>query len=273
MESRYSLDTLCAALAYAIGVDAPAMAAAPNPALTAYLDSGLAGRKADRLFLYNPDAIAQWIWEKYPQLLKEVTARTELEIPYRAVMPSVTPVCFGTMYTGAQPEVHGIRRYEKPVITTDTLFDALIRAGKRCVIIAETNSSLAKIFLGREMDYFDYPTIEQVNAKAAEAIINDRYDVIVVYNGNYDTVMHKFGPESLEALGELRANTEAFACFSALIEAHWQDHDTLAAFAMDHGCHEIDGGSGSHGLDMDEDMHIKHRYRVYPRQKDTHISQ
>ena len=24
--------------------------------------------------------------------------------------------------------------------------------------------------------------------------------------------------------------------------------------AMDHGCHEIDGGCGSHGLDMPEDI-------------------
>ena len=53
--------------------------------------------------------------------------RTDLEVRYETVMPSVTPVCFGTMYTGAQPEVHGIRRYEKPVIKIDTIFDVLIR--------------------------------------------------------------------------------------------------------------------------------------------------
>ncbi len=35
-----------------------------------------------------------------------------------------------TMYTGAQPAVHGITAYAKPVIKIDTIFDALIRAGK-----------------------------------------------------------------------------------------------------------------------------------------------
>jgi hypothetical protein len=40
-------------------------------------------------------------------------------------------------------------------------------------------------------------------------------------------------------------------------------HDTLVGFAMDHGCHEIDGGCGSHGLDMDEDLNILHLYKVY----------
>lgn len=265
MEKRYCLDTLCAALAHAMGIAPPAHAAAAVPVLTDYVDHAFSGRCADRVFLYNPDAIAQWVWEKYPLLLREVTTRTSLEVAYSAVMPSVTPVCFGTMYTGAQPSVHGIRRYEKPVIGIDTLFDALIHAGKKPVIISETDCSLAKIFLGRNMDYFDFPTIEQVNAKAAEVILQDEYDFVVVYNGNYDTLMHKYGPEGLEALSELRCNAEAFAMFSALIEAHWSGHDTLVGFAMDHGCHAIDGACGSHGLDMEEDLNIKHRYQAYPR--------
>ena len=117
--------------------------------------------------------------------------------------------------------------------------------------------------LDLDMDYFHFPTIEQVNAKAAEVILRDAYDVVVVYNGNYDTLMHKFGPEGLEALSELRANAEAYAMFDSLIRTHWQQHNTLVAFAMDHGCHAIDGSCGSHGLDMDEDLHIMHRYKIY----------
>jgi hypothetical protein len=35
-------------------------------------------------------------------------------------------------------------------------------------------------------------------------------------------------------------------------------------FAMDHGCHEIDGGAGAHGLDMSEDINILHMYKAYP---------
>ena len=33
---------------------------------------------------------------------------------------------------------------------------------------------------------------------------------------------------------------------------------------MDHGCHEIDGGAGAHGLDMPEDINITHLYKAYP---------
>lgn len=264
MNERRSLDTICAALCYAMGIEAPACAASASPELCAYVDEKLAGQKADRILMYNPDAVAQWVQEKYPQLMKEVPARTEIALPLTSVMPSVTPVCFGTMYTGAQPEVHGIRKYEKPVIRIDSIFDALIRNGKRCAIVADTNCSMGKIYLEREMDYFLYETIDEINAKAAELIMADEYDFIAVYNGNYDSFMHKFGLESIEALGELRANSHAFAELSVLVDRYWSKHNTLVGFAMDHGCHEIDGGCGSHGLDMDEDLHIMHHFMAYP---------
>ena len=256
------IDSLCSAYAYAMGVEAPGSAAPAHPALTAYEDKAFEGRKADRLFLYNPDAIALWIWEKYAHILRPVENATELELPLCSVMPSVTPVCFGTIYTGAQPEVHGIRKYIKPVIAIDTLFDALIRAGKRPVILAETDSSLDRIFRERDMEYYSFPTVDQVNEKTAQLIAEDRHDVYVVYNGNYDTIMHKFGPESPEALAELTANSRAYAEFDRLIRQLWTGHDTLLGFAMDHGCHEIDGGAGSHGLDMDEDLNIEHLYGI-----------
>lgn len=267
MLNEKSLDTLCAALAYAIGIDAPEHAAPANEALTAYIDDKFAGEKADRIFMYNPDAVAQWIYEKYPQLMKRAISMTDMQLPMRTVMPSVTPVCFGTMYTGAQPSVHGIQKYEKPIIRIDTIFDALIRAGKRVAIVSDPKCSIANIFLERELDYFRLQTHEAINAKAAELILEDKYDFIVVYNGNYDSHMHKFGPEGLEALAELRANDHAFGTFANLIANNWKSHNTLVGFAMDHGCHEIDDGAGSHGLDMEEDLNIVHLYKAYPREK------
>lgn len=265
--NEQSLDTLCGALAYALGIDAPKEAAAPSATLCTYIDEKLGGRKADRIFMYNPDAIAQWIYEKYPHLFVEADNYTELTLPFQTVMPSVTPVCFGTMYTGAQPAVHGIRKYEKPVIKIDSLFDALIRAGKKPAIVANGNCSMGKIYLEREMDYFIYKTIEEVNAKAAEIIMEDKYDFVAVYNGNYDSKMHKTGPESLAALSEARANSRIFGIFSEMIANHWKKHNTLIGFAMDHGCHEIDGGAGSHGLDMPEDLNIVHLYKVYNKEE------
>ena len=168
-----SLDTICAALCSAMGIDAPKQAAAADPSLCTYAMEALEGRRADRIFMYNPDAIARWIWDKYPWFVRETAKRTTLAVPLCSAMPSVTPVNFGTMYTGAQPEVHGIRAYVKPVITIDTIFDALIRSGKKPAIVSTANDSMSMIFLNRPMDYFIYPTVEEVNAKAAELILAD----------------------------------------------------------------------------------------------------
>ena len=267
MLNEKSLDTLCAALSYAMGIDAPEKAAAPDERLTSFVDEKFGGEKADRIFMYNPDAIAEWIYKKYPAFFVQAQEHGDIEIPYQTVMPSVTPVCFDTMYTGAQPAVHGIRKYEKPIIRIETIFDALIKAGKKVAICADPKCSIANIFLERELDYFIYPTYEEVNAKAAELIIEDKHDFIVVYNGNYDSRMHKYGPEAIEPLGELRANVRTYGLFAELINNNWKSHNTLLGFAMDHGCHEIDGGCGSHGLDMEEDLNIVHIYKAYPKVK------
>jgi predicted AlkP superfamily pyrophosphatase or phosphodiesterase len=262
-----SLTGLTGALAYAMGIEPPAEAEAPNAALCKFVDEAFEGRKVDRIFMYNPDAVAEWVYRKYPQLMKEAVDVTQLELPMQTVMPSVTPVCFGTMYTGAQPAVHGIRKYEKPVIAIDTLFDALIRAGKKPCIISQTpKCSMSNIFNGREMMYFVGGTIESATAKAMEVIIRDEYDFVVVYHGNYDALMHKFGPESIEALSELRCNVRTFGAFVSQIKEHWQGHDVLYGFAMDHGCHLIDGDCGSHGLDMPEDLNICHLYGAQKKQ-------
>ena len=269
-----SLDTLCAALCYAMGVTPPACAAAPNRLLTDYIDRVLEGKKVDRILMYNPDAVAQWVYEKYPSLVREVTANAELAIPFATVMPSVTPVCFGTMYTGAQPEVHGIQAYVKPVITIDTIFDAMIRAGKRCIIISQGAASMSRIFLERDMEYIICATVDEVNAEAARVIMEDNYDFVVVYNGNFDHAAHYCGPEDIETLGELRANSRTFQMLSHLVRRHWAKHNTLVGFAMDHGCHAVDEVNkngdrllGNHGMHIPEDINILHRYQLYPASK------
>lgn len=270
---RVSLDTICGTLTYAMGIEAPEKAAAPAPEFVKYLDEVLQGRKADRILMYNPDAIAQWVYEKHTYYTEEVVKRTDFEIPLCSVYPPVTPVCFGTMYTGAQPAVHGIEKYDKPVIKTDTIFDALIRAGKKPLILAVDNCSIAKIFLEREMDYQIYDSYEAVNAAAVQAIMEDKHDFIVVYNGNYDSRMHRAGPEAPETLSELKCNSRTFGMLSDLVKNSWSHHNTLVGFAMDHGCHPLEphynkAGKmtcGTHGANIPEDMHIVHRYRVYPK--------
>ena len=251
------LTGVAAALTEALDVPAPRSAAPALEALTALCAGGV-----DRVLMYNPDAVALWLFEKYTDLFLPVLRHIRCTLPLRTVMPSVTPVCFGTMYTGAEPSVHGIRSYTKPVIRTDTVFDALIRAGKKPCIVSTGNDSMSRIFLERSMDYYIVDTPDEANARAAALIAEDRHDLIAVYNGNFDSTMHKFGPESPEALEALRHNVHAFDTLAKEVRTHWTEHRTLIAFAPDHGCHEIDGACGSHGLDMPEDMNIVHFYGI-----------
>ena len=265
-----SLTTLADALSYAMGIEPPAQAEPKNEALSHYVDEAFGGRKADRIFMYNPDAIAYWVQRKYPFFMETVTKNTDLAIPFRTAFPPVTPVCFGTMYTGAEPKVHGIMKYERPVIRIDTLFDALIRAGKKPLIISIENCSMSLIFNERPMDYIIKKTVEEANAAAMEAILEDKYDFIAVYNDNYDHCMHAAGPEDVRTLAEMRYNDRMFGTFADLIRRHWTRHDTLLGFGMDHGCHarykEKENGVslGDHGYDVPEDREICHYYKALP---------
>ena len=262
--NTYPLKGLCAALCYAMGVEPPAYAEAPDERLVAFVNEMFGGKKLDRLVMYNPDAVAEWICQKYHDLVASLENGKSVNLPFCTAMPSVTPVCFATMYTGAAPEQHGIRKYERPVLEVDTLFDAFARAGKRVALLASPRCSVGMIFLNRQIDYYPISSVAEINAKAAQLILEDQYDFILIYNGNYDYVMHKTGPESVESLCELRANVYAYTTFCEMIKEHWQGHNTLVGFAMDHGCHEIDGGAGTHGLAMPEDLNIAHVYRAYP---------
>lgn len=260
-----SLAGVAASLCEVMGIEPPREANPSLPQLTGLVKRQTRSGRVDRVFMYNPDAVALWVYQKYTSFFDAAWEHAQLALPLRSVMPSVTPVCFGTMYTGACPEVHGIRRYEKPVIRIDTIFDALIRAGRRPVILGDPQCSLCHIFLERDMDYFPIEGIDAINEKAMALIEEDKYDFMVVYNGDFDATMHKTGPESDASLEALRGNVRSFDAFARAIRAQWTGHDTLLAFAMDHGCHEIDGGCGSHGLDMPEDLNILHLYGVIPR--------
>ena len=257
--NSYSLTGIAAALTQALGAEKPAQADEANSALSALIQS--AGN-IDRVVMYNPDAISLWLYQKYTEYYLPLLKHVQLPLPLCSVMPSVTPVCFGTMYTGALPEVHGIRSYTKPVISIDTVFDSLIRAGKRPAIVSTAGDSLSLIYLERPMDYFIYDTMEEVNEKALELIREDKYDFILIYNADYDSTMHRWSPEAPESLAALKHDIHFFDTLAETIRENWKDHTTLLGFAPDHGCHEIDGGLGSHGLDMPEDLNILHFYGI-----------
>ena len=53
-KNSLSLDTVCASLTYAMGIEAPEHAAAPSEELCGYIDKSFGGEKADRIFSLCP---------------------------------------------------------------------------------------------------------------------------------------------------------------------------------------------------------------------------
>lgn len=261
---RKSLTGLCADLCACMGVEPPKLA---EPAL-GDLKALCGEARVDRIVMYNPDAQAEWLVKKYPELYRGVIDNSKLAVPLTSVMQSVTPVCFATMYTGAFPEAHGIHKYEKPILRVDTIFDAMLRAGKRCAIVASAGCSVASIFLEREMDYFIFPASaeadEQIVQKGLELIAEDKYDFLVIYNGMYDSAMHKTSPEDPAAIKWIEHHVGAYVRIHEKVAecSRANGHMTLLAFATDHGVHTNEKGRGSHGADIPEDMQITHYYDV-----------
>ena len=244
-----------------VGIDAPQQAEPSISVICNCVKKVFGEKTVDRVFMYNPDAIALWLFQKYTALFEKALLLSDIQIPLLSIMPSVTPVCFASMYTGTIPSVHGIQTYEKPVLKTDTVFDAFVRAGMKPAIVSTANDSISCIFLERDMDYYVFDTHNECTEKAIELIKEDKHDLVVLYNGNYDTVMHRAGTESIESISEMKQNIETYCILIEQIEKQWSNHRTMIGFCPDHGCHEIDGNLGSHGLDMAEDMNIIHFYR------------
>ena len=273
--NKFSLTHYAATVCKLMGIEAPACADEPLDWACDIL-SDLCKDGFDRVLIHNPDAVGMWLYQAYPDAFEPVLKHTQLTIPFKTVMPSVTPVCFGTMYTGALPEVHGIQSYTKPVIKIDTFFDAVLRAGKKVAIIVTPNCSLARVFLEREIDFYHVDTEQAAVVKAQELILQDEHDVICVYTFMFDTLTHRSGTESPDTLEALYRQGVFFDTLVSTVKRRWKQHNTLIAFSPDHGAHDVPPGEvkygskgnihkGTHGTDQTEDLNILHYFGVVRR--------
>lgn len=249
MDLRAVAPTLCQVL----GLEPPALArAAPVP--------GLDGR-ARRALVYCPDALGLHALERWPALHARLRAVSTHEVELRSMVPPKTPVCFATIFTGGTPEEHGIRRYERPVLACDTVFDALVRAGKRAAIVAVEGSSIDLIFRERPLDY-DSPRYDPlVTARTLELLAADQHDLIVAYHQEYDDLLHRTGPFSALAARAAEHHVATFELLAETAAATW-GREYLLAFCPDHGGHETPAGKGDHGEDRPEDMRVAHFFAM-----------
>jgi hypothetical protein len=245
--------------------------AEPLAAVLDHAREALGGRSVQRLLLYAPDAIGCHLLPRDPASFNAVRACAPLELRVQSVHPSVTPVCFTSMFTGAVPKVHGIRHYIKPVLACDTLFDALLRAGKRVAIVAVKKSSIDIMFRGRVLQYFSEDYDAQVTARTIELLARNEHDFILAYHQEYDDHLHMTEPFSPECLAAFQHHAASFAELCQAVDAHWAGYDRAVAFTPDHGAHfNAVAGRGAHGENINEDMDLAHFWGV--RAAQTHLA-
>ena len=242
-----------------MAIEPPAVCRAP--VLESAFASGPA--RVERVLVYGADAIGRIFLDNHPDLKKRLVAASDVQVELRSMTPPKTPVCFASMFTGATPEVHGIRKYERPVLTCDTLFDALARAGKRTAIVAVKDCSIDIIFRNRAIDYFSEKDDAAVLERTLSLLGDDRHDFIVSYNQEYDDTLHRTrhdGPEALAAAGR---HVETFVRLLQATEEHWAGYNRALLFVSDHGAHyDAAKGKGDHGEDIPEDMDVLHFWRL-----------
>ena len=260
----YSIADLTATVCTLCGVEMPnECAGTPVAPVIDQSDKLMDGvGKTQKVVLFCADALGEYQRNHFKDDFERIDKCAGFRILSTAVMPSVTPVCYGTIFSGAAPCVHGIEKYEKPVLTVDTMFDAFARAGKNVAIVSCNNCSIDMIFRKRDVDYFSFRTDEASFDFSMKLIEEDYYDIIICYMTKYDSMMHKSGPFSPECTEQAKLAADRFCAFAGKLDECWKKYNRALVFVPDHGGHYVDEKRGGHGSDLPEDMLVNHYYRI-----------
>lgn len=218
--------------------------------------------KIRRTLIYCPDACGDIQRQKFPELFDRVEKLAGMRFLSSAVMASVTPVCYATIFSGASPEVHGTRIYDKRRIEIPTLFDVFADAGKSVAIVAVNNCSIDTIFRKRKVDYYSTRDDAIAHRITRRLIAQDEYDVIVSYYTSYDHLSHHFGGFSKIAEAALTTAVGYFEELVADVDRYWKRYPRAVVWTPDHGNHVIGEEHSAHGKNIPEDMLVNHCYRL-----------
>lgn len=260
----HSIADLTPTICELMGIPCPAQCAAtPIPGVIDQAGHIFNGNgKAEKVLLFCADAFGDYQRDNVPGPFERIQKVAGMRIKSVSLMPSVTPVCYGSIFSGTPPLVHGIQKYEKPVLTVETLFDVLAAAGRNVAIISSNNCSIDCIFRRRKVDYFSLRDGEAA-FDITQRVLNEMdYDVVVSYMGSYDSKAHRTGLFSAESIAQLELGAERFEKLAATVDKVWAGKNRVLALVPDHGQHHISDTKGGHGENSPEDMLVSHYYRI-----------
>lgn len=260
-----SIASLTATVCGLFAVPPPRLAVEPSLPGVDQLASDLFDQRGlERCLIYCPDAVGDHLWSRFPSETERMRRYCPERVQLTAVTPSKTPVCYASIFTGAQPEQHGIRKPERPVLACDTLFDALLRAGKQVAICAVRGSSIDLIFRERSIDYYPEQYDREVTARTLALLEDDSYHLMVVYHQEFDDQVHETEPYSPTCLQAFRNHVRSLEQLAETCAKAWHPYNYAIIVAPDHGAHaDPESGAGTHGLDIPEDMNVSHWYGLY----------
>lgn len=250
--AHYPITALAPTVAALLGLPAPSRSTTTR--VSEVIDEL---KQAARVAVLAPDALGHYPftrWRGEMSFLSSLHARRSLLL--RAIMPSITPVNFSAMVTGAELGVHGIQRFTDD-FQCETLFDVVrahggqdARSGQSAGV-GQRGYTGAEL-LGRNADLWgkaESNTDDEVMEIALRFAHERQPQFLIVQLGSTDDVFHKHGPSSPEVLPVLR-DTDA-RLERMVAELTGLGYAVLVT--ADHGQHDKDGGGGTHGSDVDED--------------------
>lgn len=208
---------------------------------------------AARVILIAPDALGMFAWGLWKTEMPYLRSlHQQHSLILRSVLPSITPVNFGAMVTGAGLEVHGAQTFEH-AFTCETLFDTIRRNNSHSAGVG-LDGYTGSALLGRFADIWgnagkgDDSAVENRTIEIAES---ERPEFIISQLGVVDDVFHRYGPSSPSVVPMLQ---DLDARLQRMVERL-----NILGYAVlilsDHGQHDVDepGLKGTHGTDSDAD--------------------
>lgn len=177
----------------------------------------------------------------------------------RSVMPSITLPCHNTMFRSVLPDVHGVidNVFNPLALHFPSFVDAAALAGKHCAMFYSweqlrdlSNPGNMRATHYRFADYGE-DNDTSVALAAADYLVNEQPDLLVLYMGDVDIHGHLYGWMSPDYLGAIERNDSAIGQVLARMEQAGLREDYHVLVLADHGGHDTD-----HGTDMPEDMLI-----------------
>ena len=251
---EYSMTDIAPTVSRTLGLPPPARA---TGSAIRQVVQDLAG--CDQVAILAPDALGEFAWLQWKDEMAWLSSlHTERSIILHSIMPSVTPVNFACMVTGAELSIHGIQK-KTETFQCETLFDLVREAGGKSAGIGLTGYTGDQL-LGRYADIWGNAgegDDDDVADKVLEIVDEYAPRFLITQFGMVDTFFHKYGPSSAEMIPVLRDTDVRLR----RVTEHLKNLAYGVILLADHGQHDRedagpDEKKGTHGTDSPEDCRV-----------------